>query len=273
LSTSDRELEHVEVVMAVGGRVASDAGAALEAWASTLKRPIRLGGTGVACEMFRHRTGVPHNILKEDVDVQLAPEDDRYRFALHRNRWRPLGNKSGPNLQWFQILEAVAVGQRAEWLLLLEADTRPVGNRALESIRRLISQHSEAWVIGAHPHPSAVKQLDPRLREHLNGVALYHVGDQQFIHFLREVWLPSLLSIVQDNPSMAFDCLSSPGLWADLPEDVAAAWRRERDRFVPTDTIVNASSLSARDVKPVVRAVLADDKAWLLHAKDNNESK
>lgn len=257
------------VVMAVGGPVSGAEARRVEAWVSAVGRPVRLAGTADAISFFRHRTGVESALLGPDINMSLAGKDDRYATALGWRTvpWRPAGTKSGPNLQWWRILETVASEEGVEWLLLVEADTIPAEECVADRVRDLLSMHPDAWVIGALPHAASLGRLDPRLRDHLNGAALYHVGDGSFQQFLRSVWLPSLLLVLQDQVDIAFDCLTAPSLWQDIPMELGDAWARNAARFQSTDTMVNASSLSGRPAQRALDAALRDPKVWFVHSK------
>ncbi len=179
----------LDVILSVGGRSYGRLGAVIEAWGAALESPVRLGGTPVAIHASRLAVGRLAGVLGEDVEVELSAADDRYASPLRFRPpgWRPLGLKSGPNLQWFLLLRALAGEGRGGWVLLIEPDTAPVGASVLSAVRGAIERHPDAWIIGARPHPNALPTLDPDLRDHLNGAALYHVGSPEFVEFLATV--------------------------------------------------------------------------------------
>jgi hypothetical protein len=255
--------------MSVGGPVLEVGARRVEAWATALRRPVRLAGTADAIDLFRYRTDVAPELLGPDVVVGLAAEDDRYVASLERRvpQWRPAGTKSGPNLQWWRTLEAVAGPGRPEWVLLLEPDTSPVGDDVERRLEELVVGNPDAWVIGALPHAASLARLDPRLRDHLNGVALYHVGDERFLQFIRSVWVPSLVSLLQQQPDIAYDCMTAPSLWLDLPGALSDAWMQNATRFVRTGSMVNASALSGEAAQRALVEAVSDPDTWLVHSK------
>lgn len=209
--------------------------------------------------------------------LDLAERVDRH--AAHRRSdlpWSPWGTKSGPNVQFFALLDAVAVHHPDEWILYAEPDTVPVGPDPAGSARAVVARHPDAWVIGAEPHPRVRPDVAVDLRNHLNGAALYRIGDPAFAEFRTGVWIPSLLDRIRDDPEYAYDCVTDPAQWTMLPPTLAAAWRSAADRFVATAGMVNASTLTLAPTE--VAAILTDPelvvaldregvRPWLLHAK------
>ncbi|MEI8000184.1 MAG: hypothetical protein WCI50_02440 [Actinomycetes bacterium] len=210
-------------------------------------------------------------------DLDLPRRIDRHVAADRPDLpWSPWGTKSGPNFQFFVLLDAVAAAHPEEWVLYTEPDTLPVELDVTEPVTRVLERHPDAWMIGAPPHVSELPALEPELHHHLNGAALYRVGARAFADFRAEVWIPSLLSKVRDRPEYAYDCLTDPAQWAELAPPLATAWRTEAQRFVATAGMVNASTshLTPPDVdgvltEPVLTSTLRREgtRPWLLHAK------
>jgi len=210
-------------------------------------------------------------------DLDLPSRIDRH--AHHRSAdlaWSPWGTKSGPNFQFFALLDAVAAAHPEEWILFAEPDTVPVGPDPGDHLAAVVTAHPDAWVIGAHPHPGVLPDLPPGLHHHLNGAALYRVADPAFAEFRAEVWVPSLLWQVRRDPEYAYDCITDPSQWAGLPPGLATAWADHADRFVPTAGMVNASTLTVGPdrvtailTEPALMAALDREptRPWLLHAK------
>lgn len=209
--------------------------------------------------------------------LDLAPRVDRHASRRRPDLpWSPWGTKSGPNVQFFALLDAVAACHPEEWILYAEPDTVPVGPDPATPLRTVVARHPDAWVVGAHPHPRVRPDVADDLWHHLNGAALYRVGDPTFADFRTGVWMPSLLEHVRRDPEYAYDCVTDPAQWAALPPSLATAWRAEADRFVVTAGMVNASTLTLTPAD--VAGILADvelgaaldgegTRPWLLHAK------
>ena len=209
--------------------------------------------------------------------LDLAPRVDRH--AAHRRRdlpWSPWGTKSGPNVQFFALLDAVTALHPEEWILYAEPDTVPLGPDAARHLSATLAAHPDAWVIGAHPHPRVRPAVDDDLLYHLNGAALYRTGDPEFAAFRTGVWAPSLLDRVRHDPEYAYDCVTDPAQWPSLPPALAAGWRARSARFVATAGMVNASTLTLgpddvagvlADPEVVAAARSEGVRPWLLHAK------
>lgn len=259
----------LQAVLMVGGDVSDSASSAAADWADALGAPVRLSGSAAACAAFRATTDFGGETLGPDVEVVLPDVDDRYvrESGIRVWNWRPLGTKSGPNLQWARTLSAVGREGTSDWVLLLEHDTSPVGPRIVPRVFELLARYPGAWVIGALPEPSSIRRIDPRFRRHLNGVALYRVGDGEFLNFLDAVWIPSLSLMLQQQSNLAFDLLTSPETWGDLPDPLRASWKQQAGRFVRTRSIVNASATRRSRLTKVLEQVDADENVWLLHAK------
>lgn len=214
-----------------------------------------------------------HDVEKLPLDEEtycvhrlLVPREvDRYiRTWDPRARWSPWGLKSGPNFQFFRVLEETHAAHPEQWVFLLETDVVPLRPPTPDDLRL---DMDSLWVVGAHQHPAVLRHLDANLWNHLNGAALYHVGDAQFRAFLESVWKPSLLYLLHENPTLAYDCLTSPELWSLLPELLQGAWEEHSSRFSSAPGMINASSLSGSRARGVARESRADTALWLLHAR------
>ncbi len=252
-------------VLLVGGEPADVVGPARAAWARALGRDIPLAGSPTALRLAGGDTTAEGP--DGDLVLDLPAADDRYvRDALRVAPWRSLGLKSGPNLQWVAALAGMARRGAVGWLLLLEPDAVPVGPDVADRAAASVAGHPEAWVIGGLPHPTLLRRLDPDLHDHLNGVALYRVGDADFRAFLDGIWVPSLLRALQDAPHLAYDCLTATRIQERLPDALAGRWRAERHRFVATDGIVNLSAHAGGPLPAGLRGP-SGARPWLVHAR------
>jgi hypothetical protein len=191
--------------------------------------------------------------------------------------WTPWGTKSGPNIQFFSLIERWADAHDHPWVLLVEPDTYPMPHDVVRSeIGRLLEAHPDAWVIGAPAHPTARAVLPQAIGRHLNGAALYRAGDANFIRFVRRVWMPSLFTVTRDDPVLAWDCLTDPSTSALLQTSLRTAWEQAQHRFVATAGMVNLSThalddagLAAALAHPelVERLRLEGARPWQIHAK------
>jgi len=207
-----------------------------------------------------------------DLPIRLdrhLPDADR------RMPWSPWGSKSGPNHQFFTILDALPTLHDDDWVLFIEPDTHPLRDDAAACITALLTAHPEAWMVGGVPHANVRPFLARDLWHHINGAALYRVTDDGFARFRTEVWLPSLLLRIRAEPKYAFDCVTDPAQWMLLPSALRAQWERAAGRFVRTAGIVNLSSLSlsvgqvADALEDIDRWQGCEDRVapWMVHVK------
>lgn len=245
----------------------------------------RLGlSSGAAPAVCVWSTRVPH---REDLptwadrlcwhDLALPARIDRHvQVASPRLPWSPWGTKSGPNYQFFALLDQHAATHEEPWVLLVEPDTFPIGLDVSSPVARVLDDNPDAWMIGGKPHPAIRSGLARELHEHLNGAALYRAGDADFAEFRAAVWIPSLLWIIRDQPTFGYDCVTDPASRTDLPIRLLQQWSDEQDRFVATTGIVNLSTThlhAARlerelDSPWLVRGLLAEGTVpWMLHMK------
>ena len=91
------------------------------------------------------------------------------------------GFKSGPNEQFFETMELLA-GEH-DFIFYMEADCVPLRQGWLDRVRALAEGDPESWVIGGLYRGD--EPIDDGFFMHLNGNALYRVGDPAFMEFLR----------------------------------------------------------------------------------------
>jgi hypothetical protein len=193
----------------------------------------------------------------------LHPEVDRYvRNWNPRTPWSPWGQKSGPNFQFFEVLRQAADAHSEDWLLQLETDVEAL---RLPRPDDFGDKFKDSWVVGAKNHSAVRQSLDVRLWEHINGAAFYRVGDSEFRAFLEEVWKPSLLFLLSAEPTIAYDCMTSPAIWGELPEPLKNRWWSARDRFVRLPGMINGASLTRHEAGAALRGL--SDGPWLFHGK------
>ena len=112
------------------------------------------------------------------------------------------GLKAGPNLLFERAMHVAH--QFGGWCLQIEVDALPVENNWLISTEKITATAYSEWVIGGHYMGNSV--LDNRVKSHINGNALYHAGDHQFIAFVSDIWLPRIMGRRSSDPGLAYDC-------------------------------------------------------------------
>lgn len=113
-----------------------------------------------------------------------------------------LGRKSGPNFL-FQTLIDLAT-PHGGFVLQIELDCLPVQAGWVGATQAVIAAHPRAWVIGSHYAGWGMVGDDNKT--HLNGNALYRVGDSGFRAFFADIWMPRLAHQIKDRPDLAYDC-------------------------------------------------------------------
>lgn len=132
----------------------------------------------------------------------LPPEKDIYLRTLPKIL-PEFGTKAGPNWMWFETLKAVR--SEAKFVFLMETDCTPIVPNWLRRIESACRQNQDAWIIGSHY--CGVSPLHWSIARHINGNALYHVGDPAFWKFLEELFWPWLHKRIKEkDPQLAYDC-------------------------------------------------------------------
>jgi hypothetical protein len=183
--------------------------------------------------------------------LELAPSIDFYaRSPMERKPWSPWGLKSGPNFQFFEILRRMSRIHKTDWVLQLESDTLPL---------REVTEHDlmwmtgDAWVVGAAADYGTAPMGASSTAGHINGAAFYRVGSPEFISFLEHTWARSLLHVVSRRPALAYDSITSPELWRELPEELARDWRERQTRFLINQGMMNLSNKVTRLSDPLAQ--------------------
>lgn len=112
------------------------------------------------------------------------------------------GNKAGPNFLFFRAMERAK--KYGGFALQCEVDCYPLARGWLDYLESIIGEHPSAWVIGSNY--GGFHAIHDRIQLHINGNALYNVGDLQFQDFIRNVWQKRLFELVRIDPNLAYDC-------------------------------------------------------------------
>lgn len=171
--------------------------------------------------------------------LDLPPEKDQY-IKKPTGPAPKYGYKSGPNWMFYETIRALR--GEADFVFLMEADCTPLAANWLRRLSRACSRNDDAWVLGAHY--SGASPLLWRVARHINGNALYHVGDPDFATFLDEILWPWMLDhIDRHDPDLAYDCAWETFLNREEMDDLGHHdWIVSRGvlhKFRLIDTIVN----------------------------------
>ncbi|MCB5188971.1 hypothetical protein LG200_13255 [Methylobacillus caricis] len=179
------------------------------------------------------------------------------------------GFKSGPNEQFFTLMAMCR--DMGEFIFYMESDCIPLQAGWLDQLIMLAASDQESWLIGSYYR--GIAKLNPRFFQHLNGNALYRVGNAEFMAFVRDFWHPTLHHIIDSvDPRMAYDCVLSYIFTDADPVQGNDAWQAFQQighRFRATGLIQNisASADTARDDIPqLVHHILQQHpETFLLH--------
>lgn len=171
--------------------------------------------------------------------LDLPPEKDLY-VRVPTGPTPPYGFKAGPNWMFYETMRALRPG--GGFVLLMETDCQPLVPNWLGRLRSVVPRHADAWIVGGHY--CGASPLHWSIARHVNGNALYHVGDPQFWKFLDEFfweWMHDYIRTV--DPSLAYDCAWESFLNRPEMENPGHPhWQLSRDvvhRFRLTPIIVN----------------------------------
>ncbi len=181
------------------------------------------------------------------------------------------GFKSGPNLQFFASMQALGA-RYPDFIFFMETDCAPVRAGWLTALDALARWDAESWVIGS-PYLGQA-QLDRRFARHLNGNALYRVGDDGFQAFLRSEWEPLLMEVIEaEDPRIAYDCVLARH-WAQADSHARnLPWRHYQAhgrRFRASEAIVNlsgAEDLAGCEGVRVQDTLAAHPDAVIIHGR------
>lgn len=178
------------------------------------------------------------------------------------------GFKSGPNEQFFETMELMAGVH--DFIFYMETDCVPLRQGWLDRVRALAEGDPESWVIGGLYRGD--EPIDDRFFLHLNGNALYRVGDPAFMEFIRRWWRPTLYEHLESSDKrMAYDCMLSHVLSDARPSQRNSAWQLFQSlghRLRASGVIQNISGAADRACDPaetVRRLLVEHDETYLVH--------
>jgi hypothetical protein len=169
----------------------------------------------------------------------LPPEKDIYLREGEVGD-APFGRKAGPNWLFYETMRALR--NEARFVFLMETDCEPVVPDWISKIERVCLQNEDAWIVGSHY--CGASPLHWSIARHINGNALYNIGDERFWHFLDGEFWPWLNEYAATSmPDLAYDCAWETYLNRVEMEDASSyEWVRARDilhRFRLSNFVVN----------------------------------
>ncbi len=172
---------------------------------------------------------------------ELSEEEDKYERDYSKKAGRG-GFKSGPNAQFFRSMELLrGVGR---YVFMMETDCFAIRPDWLGELERIVEGSEPFWIMGSLYR--GVDRINQRYRTHINGNAVYAVGDDGFQDFVRDVWRPRLEVQVQKVRTLAYDCLLPLYFTGENTAPTGKKWTQFQQlahRFRYTEFIQNHASI------------------------------
>ena len=183
----------------------------------------------------------------EFVFLDIDPVDDVYvRYGSSKPASIPrLGLTAGPNTMFFRIMREAAADTN-NTILLLETDCK-FGEAWLERLAAYVAAAGNFWIAGALYDGHEIMGNHPLIMTHINGVALYRVGCDDFQKMLNDIEQFIEWKVKHGQPHMPYDmaireCINTKcDSAAKTDRTNWIHWRYVNRCVVPTQLIVNAS--------------------------------
>ncbi len=201
--------------------------------------------------------------------LSLQGEDDLYRTDYTKSVGKG-GYKAGPNNQFFYSMEILK--DYGYYVFMMESDCVPIRPNWLGKLSDFVNYSEPFWVMGSAYRGRS--RLDKSHWRHINGNAIYAVGDEHFQDFLRKTWRPALAEIVKRDPRIAYDCVLEEHL-NSLKSDCTSTnpykvWQNTAHKLRYTDYIHNISTEDDYKVSgiPLVSDILSKSPhTYIIHSK------
>jgi hypothetical protein len=116
--------------------------------------------------------------------VEIPPEDDIYASFDKTRKYIPeLGLSSGPNILFFSAIEFC---EKYNTVLMLETDCI-LKEDCFRKLDKLVEYSGDFLIIGSSYAGNQKIHFDNTLFHHINGVALYKTGDEDFKTLIKNV--------------------------------------------------------------------------------------
>ncbi|EGU10930.1 Proteophosphoglycan ppg4 [Rhodotorula toruloides ATCC 204091] len=171
------------------------------------------------------------------INAEIPPELDHYDPDARDSSW-----VAGPNEQFYQLMSGNLTAPGTTHIFMMEPDTRPVQPGWLNQLAKVVAESEPFWVRGSAFRPDCAQrktshtnaaddchQLGAEIADHINGNALYNIGDPAFGEFLDAVRASTFGKWPFDLAWMRY--IRSP--------EKEALRRRVLKNFVYTDLIQN----------------------------------
>ncbi len=201
--------------------------------------------------------------------LSLHGEDDTYETDYTKPFGRG-GYKVGPNNQFFLSMELLK--QYGHYAFLMESDCVPIRPNWLAKLSHLVDQAEPFWIMGAAYRGKT--KLERNFWRHINGNAVYAVGDSSFHRFIEDTWRPALDKITSKDPRIAYDCALEVYFNSLEKEKISRqpykVWQDIAHKLRYTNYIQNISTaqdLSQPDQDLVRRVLSNSPDSYIIHCK------
>ncbi len=196
------------------------------------------------------------------------------RDAYIRDYSRQVGEdgfKAGPNNQFFATMRSMV--PYGPYVFLMESDCVPIRPDWLGRLMDLVDHSERFWVLGSAYR--GVGTLSKNFSRHINGNAVYAVGDPSFQDFVSDFWEPRLKALVRDaDRRIAYDCALEVAFNSanslDSLDETWAKWKDTAHLFRFTDFVRNLSARRDNEeaTSDMVQAILADShETHIVHSQ------
>lgn len=201
------------------------------------------------------------NVLFLEMDASLDYYEKNYAKKISGN-----GYKSGPNEQFFKTMNIFS--GYSGFVFYMESDCLPIRAGWLDRVYDIAASDEYSWVVGSYYR--GCEKIDNRFARHLNGNALYKVGDHEFINFVNKFWKFNLDNIIKKRDKrLAYDCLISyifsdiePSAESGVGKELWEIFQIVGHRFRSIDLIQNISGKAdgLLDTRAILRNILHNNK-------------
>ena len=178
----------------------------------------------------------------------------------------PEGYMAGPNNQFFDMVGDFSAGQ--SHIMLMEPDLVPIRANWLDALERMVRESERFWICGSPYRGRAVIQSFT----HINGNAIYNVGDPGFRAFMDTVFRPYFLERMKTAPHLCYDILLHdmflPLYQGKTDPALFERWKQIAHRFRFSEVMADVSHAEDRApeaLHTLASALAAFPGTYLLH--------
>lgn len=181
------------------------------------------------------------------------------------------GYKAGPNNQFFKTMRAAR--DLGQYIFLMESDCIPIRSNWLGRLCEIVNGPERFFVLGSAYRGKDT--LGQQFNRHINGNAVYAVGDPDFQHFIDTFWEPELRRVVRHvDRRIAYDCVLDmlfSSMQSNFGNDaVWPVWQSIAHLFRYSSYIQNVSGKKDVDFPPLdmIKQILNEEpETFVIHSQ------